>query len=106
LFVGLILLDRRRGRGYLEEGGALQDAGGAAHLSDGVHGELRRSDVRHGDAEAGGEDGPDGGPTGGVVTHHHVLREERSKVTLTTKEKTFISMLSELMLIMVNISNP
>lgn len=59
--------------GYLEEGGALQDAGGAAHLSDGVHGELRASHVHHGDAEPGGQDGSDGGAAGAVVTDHHVL---------------------------------
>lgn len=59
---------------YLEEGGALQDAGGAAHLSDGVHGELRPPDVHHGDAETGSQDGADGGATRAVVTHHHVLQ--------------------------------
>lgn len=67
------------GGGYLEEGGALQHAGGAAHLSDGVHGELRSSHVHHGDAEPGGQDGSDGGAAGAVVTDHHVLQgEERS----------------------------
>lgn len=64
---------------HLEEGDALQHAGGAAHLSDGVHGELRRSDIQHRDAEAGGQDGPDGGPTRAVVTDHHILQEEGSK---------------------------
>lgn len=63
-------------RGYLEEDGALQDAGRAAHLSNGVHGELWGSDVRHGEAEAGGQDGSNGGPTRAIVTHHHILREE------------------------------
>ena len=66
--------------GYLEEGGALQDAGSAAHLPDGVHGELRSSDVDHGDAEPGGQDGSDGGSTRAVITHHHVLQEEGSEV--------------------------
>lgn len=61
-------------RVYLEEGGALQDAGGAAHLPDGVHGELRGSDVHHRDAEAGGQDGSNGGPTRAVVTDHHILQ--------------------------------
>lgn len=71
---------RRVARRYLEEGGALQDAGGAAHLSDGVHGELRRADVHHGDAEAGGQDGPDGASTGAVVTDHHILQEDGPSV--------------------------
>lgn len=61
---------------HLEEGDALQHAGGAAHLSDGVHGELRRSQIQHRDAEAGGQDGPDGGATRAVVPDHHVLQEE------------------------------
>lgn len=60
-------------RGYLEEGDALQDAGGAAHLPDGVHGELGSTDVHHSNAEFGGQDGADGGPTGAVVTDHHIL---------------------------------
>lgn len=59
--------------GHLEQGGALQHAGGAAHLPDGVHGQLRRSDVGHGDAEPRRQDGADGGPTGAVVTYHHIL---------------------------------
>lgn len=59
---------------YLEEGGALQDAGGAAHLSDGVHGELRPPDVHHGDAETSGQDGADGGAARAVVAHHHILQ--------------------------------
>ena len=64
---------------YLEEGGALQHAGGAAHLPDGVHGQLRSADVQHGNAETSGQDGPDGGPAGAVVTDHHVLREINRK---------------------------
>ena len=73
------------GGGYLEEAGALQDAGGAAHLSDGVHGELRRSDVHHGDAEPRRQDGSDGGSTGAVVTDHHILQEggQRSDCLIT-----------------------
>lgn len=73
-------------RGYLEEGGALQDAGGAAHLSDGVHGELRSADIQHGDAEAGGQDRSDGGSTRAVVTDHHVLQEEEGHVKLSSVE--------------------
>ncbi len=68
--------------GYLEEGGALQDTGRAAHLPNGVHGELRRSDVHHGDAEAGGKDGSDGGSTRAVVTDHHILQEGGLQVKL------------------------
>lgn len=70
---------------HLEEGDALQHAGGAAHLSDGVHGELRRSQIQHRDAQAGGQDGPDGGPTRAVVPDHHVLQEgeESNQVNLT-----------------------
>lgn len=41
-----------------------------------MHRELRRSDIQHRDAEAGGQDGPDGGPTGAVVTDHYILQEE------------------------------
>lgn len=59
---------------YLEEGGALQHTGGAAHLPDGVHGQLRGADVHHGNAETGRQDGSDGGPTGAVVTNHHILQ--------------------------------
>ena len=57
----------------------MQDAGGAAHLPDGVHGQLRRSDVDHGNAEPGGEDRTDGGSTWAVVTHHDILQEEEEE---------------------------
>lgn len=66
---------------YLEEGGALQDAGGAAHLSDGVHGELRPPDVHHGDAKSGGQDGADGGAARAVITHHHVLQDTHTRTS-------------------------
>lgn len=72
----------RVGGCYLEEGGALQHAGGAAHLPDGVHGELRRPDVHHGDPQAGGQDGPDGGAAGAVVAHHHILQGAQRRVRL------------------------
>lgn len=61
--------------GYLEEGGALQDTGGAAHLPDGVHGELRSTDVHNRDTEPGGQDRSDGGSTRTVVTDHHILQD-------------------------------
>lgn len=63
----------RPGGCYLQEGSALQHAGGAAHLPDGVHGELRRPDVHHGDPQAGGKDGPDSGAARAVIADHHVL---------------------------------
>ena len=62
---------------YLKEDDALQDTGGAAHLPDGVHRELWPPDVHHGDAEAGGQDGSDGGSTRAVVTDHDVLQRTR-----------------------------
>lgn len=64
---------------HLKEGGALPDAGGAAHLPDRVHGELRSPNVDHGDAEARGQDGSDGGSTRAVVPHHHILQDEEGQ---------------------------
>lgn len=69
---------------YLEEGGALQHTGGAAHLPDGVHGQLRSADVHHGNAETGRQDGSDGGPTGAVVTNHHILRGWGGQQTISS----------------------
>lgn len=61
---------------YLEQGGALQDAGGAAHFSDGVHGQLRSSDVHHRDAQPCRQDWADGRPARAVVTHQHILKTQ------------------------------
>jgi len=65
---------RGGGRGaHLEEGDALEHPRGAAHLPDGVHGQLRAADIHHAQPQAGGQDGADGGATGRVVAHHELL---------------------------------
>lgn len=57
----------------LEQSGGLKDSRGAAHLSDGVHGQLWSADIQHGNSQPSSQDGPDGCSTGTVVPHHYVL---------------------------------
>lgn len=69
---GALVQDRGHGS-HLKEGDALEHPRGAAHLPDGVHGQLWAADVQHAQPQAGGQNGADGGSTGRVVAHHELL---------------------------------
>lgn len=62
-----------RDRAHLEESDALQHPRGAAHLSDGVHGQLRAADVQHTQPQAGGQNGANGGAARRVIAYHELL---------------------------------
>lgn len=51
------------------------DAGGAAHLADGVHTELRAADVYRLHAQLGGHDRPNGRAARRVIPHHKILKQ-------------------------------
>lgn len=68
-------------RAHLEEGDALKHPRGAAHLPDGMHGQLRAANVQHTQPQAGGQDGADGGAAGCVVAHHELLYGGKTSAT-------------------------
>lgn len=69
----------------LEQSCGLEDSGGAAHLSDGVHGQLRSTNIQHRNSQPSCQDGPNGCSTGTVVPHHHVLRNTAYKTIVSTQ---------------------
>lgn len=78
--------------------GGLQDCSGAASLPDGVHAQLRGTNVHSSQTQLGGQHGADGAATCTVVAHHYLLtgskktkHSERSHHEITKGRQTTTS---------------